>query len=65
MKILTRWFCRYVCVSVVIDIVGWYIAWTLIDNLIKKYKLNKNTNKINIVLTILFITYLIMKVNYY
>jgi len=53
------------CVSVVIDIVGWYIAWTLIDNLIKKYKLNKNTNKINIVLTILFITYLIMKVNYY
>ena len=48
----------------IIDIIGWYISWKLIDRLVEKYELNKNKKYyVNILLLVLFIVYLIIKHN--
>lgn len=46
----------------VIDILGWYIAWKLIDRIVDKYQLNENKKQcVDILLLLLVIVYLIIK----
>lgn len=46
----------------IIDILGWYIAWKLIDRIVDKYELNKNKKIcVDVLLLVLFVAYLIIK----
>jgi len=46
----------------IIDILGWYFAWKLIDRFVDKYELNKNKKiYVDIILLVLFVAYLIIK----
>lgn len=46
----------------VIDILGWYVAWKLIDRIVDKYQLNENKKQcVDILLLLLVIVYLIIK----
>lgn len=48
----------------IIDILGWYVAWKLIDRIVDKYQLNENKKQcVDILLLLLVIVYLIIKHN--
>lgn len=46
----------------ILDILGWYVAWKLIDRIVDKYQLNENKKLgVDMLLLILVIVYLIIK----